>query len=292
MTRYDTPIGEVPTALFEPAETVLQRLEAETELPVELDDGWQIVGLASDLSRVELRGPDDEPSVAVDLPPQQAPAPEFDPAASTPRRRWPLPPLPLAPKARSETPWVELHIAGGKLACFMSQGDGKLVSLSDGRTLFTTTPTAEERASSPMEDFEELELARLRLSPDGRCLAAAGIDGVVGLLRPERGGPPILLPTSRGDGFAVRTLVFDRTGRRLAVEREAVYELGRLRLDLYHVELEDLMRLARGHAGRDIEATDLPAMLPVSLDDLGGPAPMDEEETKLYLAAIGAADIT
>ena len=107
----------------------------------------------------------------------------------------------------------------------------------------------------------------LAFSSDGRRLAVGNLDGTVFLLTigeivPGVSRHPLVLRGERREGFAVTALAFFRHDRRLAVERRAVYDFEKYRLDVYGLSMTELIRLARGHLGRGL----------------------DEEERKLYIA--------
>ncbi len=104
-------------------------------------------------------------------------------------------------------------------------------------------------------------------SPDGKRLAVGDASGLVRLWL-RRGGdtaaepPPLWLPVTlehgHAEGLAVGSLAFDREGRRLAVVRHSRTSPHRSHLDLYRMDVEELMELARGHAGRPLRRRDLP----------------------------------
>lgn len=97
----------------------------------------------------------------------------------------------------------------------------------------------------------------LAIRPDGQQLAIGRLDGTVHLrslltwaLGEQRQSPdhaPLTL-RCRERGFAVRALAYDTTGRRLAVERRAVYAPHKQQVDVYHLDLATCILMARGHA--------------------------------------------
>ncbi len=126
---------------------------------------------------------------------------------------------------------------------------------------------------SRLEHGPKGRASALAFSPDGRRLAIGHLDGVASLHTvPDAVGdapspgpkkrtlPVVLRGESHGDS-AVSALAFAGEGRRLAVERRAFDDFERTRVDVYSLDLEELILLARGHAGRELEPRDLPPEL-------------------------------
>ncbi len=138
-------------------------------------------------------------------------------------------------------------------------------------------------------------------SPDGKRLAIGYLDGTVQLWPALSGSTtgPVILRGRHLEGFAVRDLAFDQGGKRLVVRRAAVYEPYHSRVDLYHLDLDEMVMLARGHAGRrGLEPEELPPNLRPALVDSGPETEVTdvteeqkeekaETETERYLAALG-----
>ena len=144
-------------------------------------------------------------------------------------------------------------------------------------------------------------------SPDGRWRALGEPDGSVRLqLRGKseavaalgRAGE-VLLECAREEGFTVIALAFDRQGRRLAIEREAVYEPYPRRVDVYCLDPVLLIRLIRGHVGRGLALDELPpqvwrdletTLVFSTLEEAVGDDGVVDQERKLYVQTLGLSD--
>lgn len=102
-------------------------------------------------------------------------------------------------------------------------------------------------------------------SPDGRRLALGDLDGSVSLWHTGPGVrfpvDPVVLGCPHFAGLAVRAMAFAADSGRLAVERQAVFEPFSRRVDIYRLDLDDLIRLASGHAGGRAGPMQLPPEL-------------------------------
>jgi WD40 repeat protein len=145
-------------------------------------------------------------------------------------------------------------------------------------------------------------ISTMVFSPCGQRLAIGYLDGTVQLWPTQAGDTtgPVVLRGRRHQGFAVRDLAFDDQGTRLVVERAAVYEPHQHRVDVYQLDLGELVMLACGHAGRGPKPEDLPPELQPFLhgSELKAMEERKEErraektEMERYLTALGLRDCT
>lgn len=195
---------------------------------------WQVTAVAEDGSSLELRSPTGGEVVVLELP-----------SAAQGES--------LATKGLRE---IQLGPGGGLVAVVSRTGWAGVWSLPEPVLRWGSTGGISTLAWGP------------RTGDHGgmRRLAVGHLDGTVRLWWcpsdtgstipvPEPDGLPIELRPEwdrRHEGFAVQGLVFDPAGRRLLVERRAVYEPFDRRLDAYHLDLDELIELARRHAGRGL----------------------------------------
>ncbi len=217
---------------------------------------WRIESIARDGSAFKLRDLTTQQVRTVELLPRQprvrvereGPFPGAPPLSKHLPPLPPPPPLPGRPDPDQGMVREMVFSPDGRwLAAVSLDGDAWLRSLPD----LTLRWSAKGR------------VATMAFSPDGGRLAIGELAGAVhlGTMGPDASSEvlvsPVILRSRFQEGLEVRALAFDREGRRLAVERHALYHPYGGRVDVYQLELEELIRLARGHAGRGPEPSDL-----------------------------------
>jgi hypothetical protein len=219
---------------------------------------------------------------------------------------WSLPDFRLVWSAGgAEDPSVGKGKRGGITFLAMNPKAGAEVALAVGTEVGNPWFIAPGRSKTAPEEGPMGRISSMVWSPDGERLAIGTLDGSVHLWNvpsssAAQGIPPVVLKCR--SGFAVRELAFDEEGKRLAVERRAVYEPYEHRVDIHQLDLHKLIRLARGHTGRELESSELPVeiwlnLFDVSIEEIekerkGRREDRERKETekRLYLTALGLLD--